>query len=181
QWTSGFGFSAGFVDYTLSLVNPMANKPLMLIVQGLFFFVLYYIVFRFLITKFNLKTPGREDDEEIAEEHDEAPEAGGGENAIKAAKIYEGLGGDENVTSVDYCTARLLVEVNDMDKVDEAKIRSTGVPGVHLGGKDSIQVNVGASVELNVDESEKIRKDVEIKDEQQSLAVRFLLNGNKPG
>src|SRR5699024_11188259 len=53
EWTSGFVFSAGFVDYTLSLVNPMANKPLMLIVQGLFFFVLYYIVFRFIITKFN--------------------------------------------------------------------------------------------------------------------------------
>src|SRR5699024_12512820 len=84
QWTSVFGVSAGFVGYTLSLVNPMANKPLMLIVQWLFFFVLYYIVFRFLITKFNLKTPGREDVEEIAEEHDEAPEAGGDEKANKA-------------------------------------------------------------------------------------------------
>src|SRR5699024_8206816 len=142
QWTSGFGFSAGFVDYTLSLVNPMANKPLMLIVQGLFFFVLYYIVFRFLITKFNLKTPGREDDEEIAEEHDEAPEAGG----------------DENVTSVDYCTTRLRLEVNDMDKVDEAKIKSTGVPGVHIVGKHSIQVIVGTTVQFIADEIEKIRK-----------------------
>src|SRR5699024_5403553 len=158
QWTSGFGFSDGFVDYTLSLVNPMANKPLMLIVQGLFFFVLYYIVFRFLITKFNLKTPGREDDEEIAEEHDEAPEAGGDENAIKAAKIYEGLGGDENVTSVDYCTTRLRLEVNDMDKVDEAKIKSTGVPGVHIVGKHSIQVIVGTTVQFIADEIEKIRK-----------------------
>src|SRR5690625_2604910 len=54
QWTSGFGFSAGFVDYTLSLVNPMANKPLMLIVQGLFFFVLYYLVFRLLLEKKNI-------------------------------------------------------------------------------------------------------------------------------
>src|SRR5699024_7604023 len=53
QWTSGFGFSAGFVDYTLRLVIPMANKPLVVIVHGLIFIVLYYIVHHFLITKFN--------------------------------------------------------------------------------------------------------------------------------
>src|SRR5699024_1423091 len=131
---------------------------LMLIVQGLFFFVLYYIVFRFLITKLNLKTPGREDDEEIAEEHDEAPEAGGDENAIKAAKIYEGLGDDENVTSVDYCTIRHCLEVNDIDKVDEAKITSTGVPGVAIVGRHSNQVIVGSTVQFIADEIEKIRK-----------------------
>src|SRR5699024_5551203 len=146
QWTSGFGFSAGFVDYTLSLVNPMANKPLMLIVQGLFFFVLYYIVFRFLITKFNLKTPVREDDGEIAEEHDEGRVGGGDGNAIKTSKMYECFGGNENVTCVDYCIIRICIEVNDMDKVDEAKIKSTGVPGVHIGGKHSIQVIVGTTV-----------------------------------
>src|SRR5699024_12131002 len=95
---------------------------------------------------------GREDDEEIAEENDEAAEAGGDENAIKAAKIYEGLGGDENVTSVDYCTTRLRLEVNDMDKVDEAKIKSTGVPGVHIVGKHSIQVIVGTTVQFIADE-----------------------------
>src|SRR5699024_5456513 len=109
------------------------------------------------------------------------PEAGGDENAIKAAKIYEGLGGDENVTSVDYCTTRLRLEVNDMDKVDEAKIKSTGVPGVHIVGKHSIQVIVGTMVQVIADEMERIRKEVKSKNEQQSLAVRFLLNWSNAG
>ena len=68
QWTAGFGFSAGFVDYFLSLRIPLANHLYMLIVQGLVFAVIYYFLFRFLIVKFNLKTPGREDDEDIEEE-----------------------------------------------------------------------------------------------------------------
>src|SRR5690625_536221 len=61
HWTAGFGFSAGLVDFTLSSRLPLANQPYMLIVQGLVFFVIYYFLFRFLIVKFNLKTPGRED------------------------------------------------------------------------------------------------------------------------
>ena len=67
-WTAGFGFSAGFIDFFLSLKLPLANQPYMLIVQGLVFAVIYYFLFRFLITKFDLKTPGRGDDEEDDEE-----------------------------------------------------------------------------------------------------------------
>ncbi|MEI2400914.1 N-acetylglucosamine-specific PTS transporter subunit IIBC, partial [Paenibacillus phytohabitans] len=62
HWTAGFGFSAGLVDFVLSSRLPLANMPYMLLLQGLVFFVLYYLIFRFLITKFNIKTPGREDD-----------------------------------------------------------------------------------------------------------------------
>ncbi|MEW9676930.1 N-acetylglucosamine-specific PTS transporter subunit IIBC [Lentibacillus sp. L22] len=157
HWTSGFGFSAGFVDYTLSFMNSIANKPYMLIVQGLVFAVIYYFLFRFLITKFNLKTPGREDDAEEAEEKDVASTDGDDKYAVMAAKIYEGLGGDENVDAVDYCTTRLRVEVNDMDKVDQDRIKSTGVPGIHVVGKHSIQVIVGTSVQFVADEVNKIR------------------------
>src|SRR5699024_10251707 len=77
---------------------------------------------------------------------------------VMAARIYEGLGGDENVTSVDYCTTRLRVEVKDMDRVDQDKIKSTGVPGVNVVGKHSIQVIVGTNVQFVADEVEKIRK-----------------------
>lgn len=157
NWTSGFGFSAGFVDYTLSFTNPLANQPYMLIVQGLVFAVIYYFLFRFLIVKFNLKTPGREDETVSAEEASEGGEADDKE-AVMAARIYEGLGGDENVTSVDYCTTRLRVEVKDMDRVDQDKIKSTGVPGVNVVGKHSIQVIVGTNVQFVADEVEKIRK-----------------------
>lgn len=61
HWTAGFAFSAGFVDYFLSLKNPVANQPLMLLVQGAVFAVIYYFGFRFAIQKFNLMTPGREE------------------------------------------------------------------------------------------------------------------------
>lgn len=161
HWTAGFGFSAGFVDFFLSSRLPLANQPYMLIVQGLVFFVIYYLLFRFLITKFNLKTPGREDEELIEEGAAEASSEelkGSDKFAIMGAKIYEGLGGDDNVTSVDNCTTRLRVEVKDMDKVDEAKIKSTNVPGINVVGKHSIQVIVGTSVQFVADEINKIRK-----------------------
>ncbi|MBU5468643.1 N-acetylglucosamine-specific PTS transporter subunit IIBC [Virgibacillus sp. MSJ-26] len=161
QWTSGFGFSAGFVDYTLSFTNPLANQPIMLVVQGLVFAVIYYFLFRFLIVKFNFKTPGREEGDEI--ENTEEVEgttvpSEGDKTAVMANTIYEGLGGDENVTSVDYCTTRLRVEVKDMDKVDEGKIKSTGVPGTNVVGTHNIQVIVGTSVQFVADEIEKLRK-----------------------
>lgn len=156
HWTAGFGFSAGLVDFVLSLRIPIANQPYMLLVQGLVFAVIYYFLFRFLITKFNLKTPGREDDEPGAEGIVTTP--GKEKFAVMAAQIYEGLGGDENVTSVDNCVTRLRLEVKDMDKVDQAKIKATGVPGIKVVGKNSIQVIVGTNVQFVADEVHKIRK-----------------------
>ncbi|GGJ88311.1 hypothetical protein GCM10007063_08550 [Lentibacillus kapialis] len=169
QWTAGFSFSAGLVDYTLSLGVPIANQPLMLIVQGLIFAVIYYFVFRFLIVKFDMKTPGRESDEDIREGEatvtaddegtaGDAPTAEKDETAVMAEKIYEGLGGDENVKTVDNCVSRLRLEVDDMDKVDQAKIKATGVPGVNVVGKHNIQVVVGTQVQFVADEIRKIRK-----------------------
>ena len=158
QWTSGFGFSAGFVDYFLSFTNPIANQPYMLIVQGLVFAVIYYFLFRFLIVKFNLKTPGREDEGETDQEDEDDASVEGDKTTVMAAEIYEGLGGDENVTAVDHCTTRLRVEVKDMDKVNQGKIKSTGVPGINVVGKHNIQVIVGTSVQFVADAIEKIRK-----------------------
>ncbi|MEK3889937.1 N-acetylglucosamine-specific PTS transporter subunit IIBC [Bacillus sp. FSL K6-3431] len=159
QWTAGFGFSAGFVDFFLSSRLPLANQPYMLIVQGLVFAVIYYFLFRFLIVKFNLKTPGREDDVvEEKQEEDEVEEVTGDRFAVMAAKIYEGLGGDDNVTSVDNCTTRLRVEVKDMDAVNQNKIKNTGVPGINIVGKQSIQVIVGTNVQFVADAIDKIRK-----------------------
>lgn len=157
QWTAGFGFSAGLVDFVLSSRLPLANQPYMLLVQGLVFAVIYYFLFRFLIVKFNLKTPGREDDvvEEVQDEEDAST---GDRFAVMAAKIYEGLGGDENVTAVDNCVTRLRMEVKDMDAVDQAKIKATGVPGINIVGKHSIQVIVGTNVQFVADEINKICK-----------------------
>lgn len=157
QWTAGFGFSAGFIDFFLSSKLPLANQPYMLILQGFVFGVIYYAVFRFLIVKFNIKTPGREEDakestlQQTVEDEKEP-------TAAIAAQIYEALGGDANVTSVDNCITRLRVEVKDMDAVDKDKIEATGVPGVHVVGKHSIQVIVGTSVQFVADEIKKMRQ-----------------------
>ncbi|MBW8351944.1 N-acetylglucosamine-specific PTS transporter subunit IIBC [Bacillus sp. IITD106] len=157
HWTSGFAFSAGFIDYVLSLKIPLANQPYMLLLQGLVFGVIYYFLFRFLIVKFDLKTPGRED-EDIDGEEDSRIVTGKERFAIMAARIYEGLGGDANVTSVDNCITRLRVEVKDMNAVDQEKIKATGVPGINIVGSNSIQVIVGTQVQFVADEIEKIRR-----------------------
>ena len=156
HWTAGFGFSAGLVDFVLSSRLPLANQPYMLLVQGLVFAVIYYFLFRFIITKFNLKTPGREDDDDEIEEVSLAK--GESKFAAMAAQIYEGLGGDANVTAVDNCVTRLRMEVKDMNAVDQKKIKATGVPGINIVGKQSIQVIVGTNVQFVADEINKIRK-----------------------
>ncbi|MBK5458628.1 MULTISPECIES: N-acetylglucosamine-specific PTS transporter subunit IIBC [unclassified Peribacillus] len=165
QWTAGFGFSAGFVDFVLSSRLPLANEPYMLLLQGLAFAVIYYFLFRFLIAKFNLMTPGREDDtdEELNGGGVEAnasnhAESTGSKFFGMAAAIYEGLGGDANVMSVDNCITRLRVEVKNMGAVDQNKIKSTGVAGINIVGPHSIQVVVGTQVQFVADEIEKIRR-----------------------
>lgn len=157
HWTAGFGFSAGLIDFVLSSRLPMANQPYMLLVQGLAFFVIYYVVFRFLITKLNFKTPGREDDED--EEEVETTEIDGKDKfAVMATKIYEGLGGEKNVSSIDNCITRLRLEVLDSSAIDQKKIKATGVPGVIVTGKTSVQVVVGTQVQFVADEMKKIHK-----------------------
>ncbi|MDQ0155294.1 PTS system N-acetylglucosamine-specific IIC component [Robertmurraya andreesenii] len=155
QWTAGFGFSAGFIDFFLSQRIPIANMPLMLVLQGLVFAVIYYALFRFLITKFNLKTPGRGDD---VEEDAQTESSGASKFADQAKEIFVGLGGDENVLSVEHCATRLRVEVKSMDQVDQKRIKATGVHGIKLIGANSIQVIVGTNVQFVADEVKKLRR-----------------------
>lgn len=155
HWTAGFAFSAGFVDYFLSLKNPVANQPLMLLVQGAVFAVIYYFGFRFAIQKFNLMTPGRE--EAVGEE---TPDIATGDDkfAILATQIYQALGGKENVRVIDNCTTRLRLQVQDTDKVDQERIKQTGVPGVKVIDKTNIQVVVGTQVQFVADEMSRLQQ-----------------------
>ncbi|HDT8153682.1 TPA: PTS transporter subunit EIIC [Enterococcus faecalis] len=150
---AGFAFSAGFVDFFLSLKNPVANHPMMLVVQGLVFAAIYYFGFRFAITKFNLMTPGREEGD-----GEETPDVAEGDNkfASLARRIYDGLGADANVTSIDNCTTRLRLTVKDTGKVDQAKIKATGVPGVKVIDDTNIQVIVGTEVQFVADEMQRL-------------------------
>lgn len=156
QWTAGFSFSAGFIDFFLSSRLPLANQPYMLILLGLVFAVIYYYLFRFLIVTFDMKTPGREDEEEAVNEG--VSVSTDNRFAVMAKEIYEALGGDENVVSVDNCATRLRIEVKDRNAVDQEKIKATGVPGVHVVGKQQIQVIVGTQVQAIADEIHQQRK-----------------------
>ena len=159
HWTAGFGFSAGLIDFVLSSRLPLANKPYMLLIQGVIFGLIYYVLFKFLIVKLNISTPGREEIE--VEVND-----GGGAAALKsedkfavmAAKIFEGLGGASNIVSIENCITRLRVEVKDDKKVNQNKIKESKVPGVKITGPNSIQVIVGPQVQFIAEEIEKLRK-----------------------
>lgn len=154
QWTAGFAFSAGFVDYFLSLKNPVANQPLMLILQGLVFACIYYFGFRFAITKFNLMTPGREEGE--GEETPDIDTNGSDKHMAMAQKIYDALGGAANVTTIDNCTTRLRLQVQDTGAVDQSKIKATGVPGLKVIDDKNIQVIVGTEVQFVADEINRL-------------------------
>lgn len=150
----GFNFSAGLVDYILSFKAPMANKPLMMIPIGLVFAVIYYVVFRFVITKFDLPTPGREDDDDTEAEMNVT--LSNNDFTAVAATVLAGLGGKENVKSLDNCITRLRLEVKDYTKVDEKKIKSAGVAGVIRPSKTAVQVIVGTKVQFVADEMKKM-------------------------
>ena len=150
---AGFNFSAGFVDWFLSFKAPMALNPIYLLGIGLIVAVIYYVVFRIVIVKFNLKTPGREDDD------DETKVVLANDNFTEVARIIlEGIGGKENVTSIDNCITRLRLEIKDYTKVDEKKIKSAGVAGVIRPGKTSVQVIIGTQVQHVADEFKKLCK-----------------------
>ena len=113
-----------------------------------------YVVFRFVITRFDLKTPGREDDET-----EEAKVTLSNNNYTEVAKIVlEGVGGPENVASIDNCITRLRLEVKDYTKVNEKVIKSAGVAGVIRPSKTSVQVIIGTQVQFVADEFKKLCK-----------------------
>lgn len=150
---AGFNFSAGFVDWFLSFKAPMALNPIYLLGIGLIVAVIYYVVFRIVIVKSNLKTPGREDDD------DETKVVLANDNFTEVARIVlEGIGGKENVTSIDNCITRLRLEIKDYTKVDEKKIKSAGVAGVIRPRKTSVQVIIGTQVQHVADEFKKLCK-----------------------
>lgn len=150
---AGFSFSGGAIDMVLSSFTPLAQNPWFLIPVGVVVGILYYVVFRFVITGLNLKTPGREDDDMEAEKRVVLSN----DNFTEVAKIVlEGLGGKANVKSLDNCITRLRLEVKDYTKVDEKKIKSAGVAGVMRPSKTSVQVIIGTKVQFVADEMKKM-------------------------
>lgn len=151
---AGFCFSAGLTDLIFSASLPAAAKTWLIIPMGIAAFGVFFVVFYFAIRKFDLKTPGREDDqtEELK------IEISNSDYTTMAQIILEGLGGKENVTSIDHCITRLRLEVKDRLLVDEKKIKSSGAAGVIRPGKTSVQVVIGPKVQFVFDEFKKLAK-----------------------
>ena len=152
---AGFSFSAGLTDLVFSASLPAAQNTLLIIPLGIAAFLVFYVVFRFAIVKFDLKTPGREDDDQEAEKQVKLSN----DNFTEvAAIILDGVGGKENVTSISNCITRLRLEIKDYTKIDEKKIKSAGVAGVIRPSKTDVQVIVGMQVQFVADEFKKLCK-----------------------
>ena len=150
---AGFSFSAGAMDLLFSASLPAAAKTWLIIPLGIAAFLVFYFVFLFAIKKFDLKTPGREDDDLEAEKKVEL--ASDDYTAI-AKQILEGCGGKDNITSIDNCVTRLRREVKDMTAVNDKAIKAAGVAGVIKPGKTSVQIIVGTKVQFVADAFSKL-------------------------
>ena len=161
----GMTFSGGFIDYALFGLLPagagVPTKWLTVILVGIVYFIVYYFVFYFMITKLNLKTPGRDENEGETKLYTKADfqnskggtteaaapkTAGKGEIAEKAPLVLAALGGEENIVSVDACITRLRVEVKNKANVNKDELKNLGAAGVVEVG-NGIQAIFGAKAD----------------------------------
>jgi PTS system N-acetylglucosamine-specific IIC component len=134
----GFNFSAGLIDYVLNF--KWATRPLWLLPVGALYFALYYGLFRFVIVRFDLKTPGRDPDESTAAAPPTAP-------LPRAAAWVAALGGSANLKSIDACTTRLRLIVASQSAVDTDALRRLGARGLVRPSAEALQVVVGTTAD----------------------------------
>ena len=157
----GFSFSAGLIDLLLYGGAPAAKNIWLLIAMGAVFFVVYFVLFYVAITKWNMRTPGREPESEF--EADEAANLGEGDESTtavtaggtltararaetQAEQIIAAFGGRDNLVNVDACITRLRMEVADKSKVDQDRLKALGAAGVVEVG-NSVQAVFGTNSE----------------------------------
>lgn len=157
----GFSFSAGLIDYLVNM--KLSTHPLRMIPIGLVFALIYYFLFRFIILKFNLKTPGREDDVEdslLSEANESVPN--GKANATsdtpssQAGRVLTYLGGSDNILSIDACITRLRLVVKDDKAVNDQALRQLGASGIIRLGNGALQVIFGTRSEILKDEIQRL-------------------------
>ncbi|MGK5560564.1 PTS N-acetyl glucosamine transporter subunit IIABC [Klebsiella pneumoniae] len=153
---AGFSFSAGAIDYVLMYSLPAASKNVwMLLVMGVVFFFVYFLLFSAVIRMFNLKTPGRED--KAADVVTEEANSNTEEGLTQLATSYiAAVGGTDNLKAIDACITRLRLTVGDSAKVNNAACKRLGASGVVKLNKQTIQVIVGAKAESIGDEMKKV-------------------------
>ena len=142
NFRAGFSFSGGVLDLIFSSTLPAAKNTLLIIPLGMVVFIVYYIVFKFMITKFKFNIV--EDDVNNENINDG--------NTNMPMMIVEGLGGKNNITSIDCCATRLRVEINDISKINENKIKKAGALGYVKISEKACQVIVGLKVQQVLEE-----------------------------
>lgn len=153
----GLTFSGGFLDFFLfGILQGNEKTSWMLVIPvGIIYFILYYVIFTFLIKKFNFKTPGREDDDVETKLYtkadvnakrgkSKAAGAGIGEDPV-SAMITKGLGGKANISDVDCCATRLRITVKEVERVNEEILKQTGSRGIVKKGQ-GVQIIYGPHV-----------------------------------
>ena len=169
----GMTFSGGVIDFTLFGLLPagagVSTRWYMIILVGIVYAVIYYLLFSFIIKRFNLKTPGREENEEetklYTQEDYEVKRGSSDSKSIKELKeneivekaplVLEALGGKNNIISVDACITRLRVEVGDKKQVNKDELKKLGAAGVMEVG-NGIQVIFGVKADRYKNEINKI-------------------------
>lgn len=160
---SGFGFSAGLFDMVLNW--GLATRPWTLVMIGLAFGVIYFLVFYFAIKAFNLKTPGREHDgDDVVESPaDVAPGAGAeSDSAYKARQFACAVGGLANIEGIDSCITRLRLTLKNPAVADEQTIKALGASGMIRVGEKNLQVILGPKAEIIASEMKKIAADEDL-------------------
>ncbi|WP_137843111.1 N-acetylglucosamine-specific PTS transporter subunit IIBC [Microbacterium sp. 2FI] len=152
----GFGFSGGFVDLVLNWMNPMAQNPWLILVMGVFWFFIYFAVFYFFIKRFNLKTPGREDDDILGDGTEFDTHSKDDAYNMTAVRFIDALGGKENITDLDNCATRLRMEIADVSQVDDVALKRAGAAGTMKTGGHSVQVVYGTNVQFVKDAMERV-------------------------
>jgi PTS system D-glucosamine-specific IIC component len=137
----GMTFSGGVIDFLLFGVLPNRTAWWLVIPVGLAFAAIYYFGFRFAIRTWDLKTPGREDDEE-----ESVGNAGNVSGYALAAEVLKALGGNGNIVALDACITRLRTSVKDISKVDKDYLKQLGAAGTMVVG-DNLQVIFGPKSE----------------------------------
>ncbi|WP_457099061.1 N-acetylglucosamine-specific PTS transporter subunit IIBC [Microbacterium sp. P5_E9] len=152
----GFGFSAGFVDLVLNWQNPMAQNPWIIPIMGVFWFFVYFGVFYFFIKRFNLKTPGREDDDILGEGTEFDTHSKDDAYNMTAVRFIDALGGKANITDLENCATRLRMEIADVSQVDDVALKRAGAAGTMKTGGHSVQVVYGTNVQFVKDAMERV-------------------------
>lgn len=141
----GFGFSAGFIDYAVNF--PLSTNAWEIIPVGLAFAVVYYFLFRILIVKLNIMTPGRED-----EPSESLAASGFSSMREKAEQVLASIGGKENIIQVEACITRLRLHVKNENLIQEKALKDLGAAGIIRLGKGQVQIVFGTQSELLRDE-----------------------------